>query len=367
MIWKHFFLEYVALRCSYIQSRCSHCNLPCTEKTCPLFFNTVQENCLPLHSAWRVTHAWWPLTWFMQHLTYLPAASTRSFANSRPSSGNGEDPFLSSAHYLRSAAQVPSGSRMSDTSSASTDDSGISVNFEHGGGPVSLSGPLEPCSSATEYVSTYHTITATQPDPAPYAGHQNYPSRQVESLSTQQTVPLPVFPSDSLQQRFPDLKPTVVAGPRFSIIDTPIPASSTTWSPANGHTLGTVAPGIPTSSKQQLGQGARESPWTPKTASKPNLLYGMFSKTEDGTRWQCEECKRMFSSQGSLRAHARIHTGERPYQCQYCFRTFCQASTLRSHERLHTGEKPYKCEHCGRAFTQSAGLRSHLKTHRYDS
>lgn len=100
---------------------------------------------------------------------------------------------------------------------------------------------------------------------------------------------------------------------------------------------------------------------------KKQLLYGMFSRSEDGSRWHCEECKRLFSSQGSLRAHARIHTGERPYQCQYCFRTFCQASTLRSHERLHTGEKPYKCEECGRAFTQSAGLRSHRKTHRYDS
>lgn len=100
---------------------------------------------------------------------------------------------------------------------------------------------------------------------------------------------------------------------------------------------------------------------------KKQLLYGLFSRCEDGSRWHCEECKRLFSSQGSLRAHARIHTGERPYQCQYCLRAFCQASTLRSHERLHTGEKPYKCEECGRAFTQSAGLRSHRKTHRYDA
>lgn len=111
-----------------------------------------------------------------------------------------------------------------------------------------------------------------------------------------------------------------------------------------------------------LPLGIGESP-----NKKQQLLYGLFSRSEDGSRWHCEECKKLFSSQGSLRAHARIHTGERPYQCQYCLRAFCQASTLRSHERLHTGEKPYKCDDCGRAFTQSAGLRSHRKTHRYDN
>lgn len=95
---------------------------------------------------------------------------------------------------------------------------------------------------------------------------------------------------------------------------------------------------------------------------KPTTL-DMFIRGVDGNRWQCQICQKIFTSQGSLRAHARIHTGERPYQCRFCKRTFTQASTLRSHERLHTGERPYKCKHCGKAFTQSAGLRSHLKTH----
>ena len=95
---------------------------------------------------------------------------------------------------------------------------------------------------------------------------------------------------------------------------------------------------------------------------KPSNLE-MFIRGVDGNRWQCQLCQKVFTSQGSLRAHARIHTGERPYQCKFCKRTFTQASTLRSHERLHTGERPYKCKNCGKTFTQSAGLRSHLKTH----
>ena len=89
----------------------------------------------------------------------------------------------------------------------------------------------------------------------------------------------------------------------------------------------------------------------------------MFVRLADSTHWQCKLCNRVFTSQGSLRAHARIHNNEKPYRCKYCQRSFTQASTLRSHERLHTGEKPYKCGTCGKCFTQSAGLRSHKKTH----
>ena len=230
-------------------------------------------------------------------------------------------------------------------------------------------------------------------------------SRAVEPLAThQQSLQLPVFLADNLQQKMSELKQ--VAGPTRFSTDASLPSSAvgagddfrdgSEWN-SGAHTVGIITPehpGLSTHSKHhrqhqhpQLGPREALATWPianpsgsvhgiggtsgniggkPRSASS-HLLYNMFSKTEDGTRWQCEECKRLFSSQGSLRAHARIHTGERPYQCQYCFRTFCQASTLRSHERLHTGEKPYKCEHCGRAFTQSAGLRSHLKTHRYDS
>lgn len=322
---------------------------------------------------------------------------TGSLTNSLPSSGNSEDMFLSTLQCPSSSGvQATTGL---DTSSA---DSGISVSFEPsaggngggnaggGGSAISIPGPFESCNSS-DYssgfiVQSISTSTPSELTNTSYApGHQVSMSRTVEPHSVQ----LPVFLADNLQHKISELKAAAVVGPRFGI-DQSIPSSSTVGTDLQENSVWTsispsafsvgVAPGHPGISKYQAQNGSREglATWpatkSPTTAggggksrsSSSNLLYNMFSKTEDGTRWQCEECKRLFSSQGSLRAHARIHTGERPYQCQYCFRTFCQASTLRSHERLHTGEKPYKCEHCGRAFTQSAGLRSHLKTHRYD-
>lgn len=118
-----------------------------------------------------------------------------------------------------------------------------------------------------------------------------------------------------------------------------------------------------TKSMTDISEPAWRANYVSSSSPQTHLLYGMFMRSKDGSRWKCARCERQFNSQGSLRAHARIHTGERPYKCKFCSRTFCQASTLRSHERLHTGEKPYKCGVCNRAFTQSAGLRSHLKTH----
>lgn len=397
--------------------------------------------------------------------------TTESYPGSRPSSENSEqDLFISSCPPLGGTSQVATttGGRHSDTSSASTDDSGISITFENSGGNSgggggtggssvgsgrvggsSGGGSTGSLPGDTSPMETFPTILAGEPgnifqtitpvnmsdtisstsssSSSSASGYMTTHLRVGDPLTTlSQPTPLqlPVYmATDGVHQNVTELKTVSAARPRFSFgavslapptaaVGPPVAGGggggveigkesgvTSAWTPITGGTYSIVTPG--SKSQQQLSPRltSREGGlllWpssggnSPVSATinttsvgvgrggggigvrggmgdKTALLYEMFIRTDDGSRWQCIECKRLFNSQGSLRAHARIHTGERPYKCQYCYRTFCQASTLRSHERLHTGEKPYKCEHCGRAFTQSAGLRSHLKTHRYDS
>ncbi|KRZ30943.1 Zinc finger protein [Trichinella pseudospiralis] len=78
-------------------------------------------------------------------------------------------------------------------------------------------------------------------------------------------------------------------------------------------------------------------------------------------KYQCDICKKFYSSKSALDRHTFIHTGERRFSCGQCGKKFIQQPSLTSHENGHLQKRPYVCKFCGSRFTQKGNLHTHIR------
>ncbi|KAG8176431.1 hypothetical protein JTE90_023688 [Oedothorax gibbosus] len=108
-------------------------------------------------------------------------------------------------------------------------------------------------------------------------------------------------------------------------------------------------------------QGHKQSHNCPVCEKSFTLKASCETVTFEDETYYCRHCSFSTPLMETLKNHELNHFAKGPlFACEICQKTFNRKFNLKAHMRIHSGEKPFKCKFCGAQFTFHSSLKSHI-------
>lgn len=95
-----------------------------------------------------------------------------------------------------------------------------------------------------------------------------------------------------------------------------------------------------------------------------NQIYLKSHVSRNHNKQPCTMCGKMVARVRMKRHMSMSHTDDHlmPFNCQICQKGFPEKRKLKDHMNTHSGNKPYVCKYCGKGFSDRGNMRMHERT-----